>query len=273
MKFTVQDLHDQNFYLKDLINWYCHKSNQTYCSPYYKIDRKKQQQQQNYSYYNYYQKKQSPFCKRDQRKEQNQTYTQQTQMEAKKIVIHKPQTNLQQINLQIESKQQIVSENTKLQTPPDFYLKQNANENNMKHRQIANSELPDNGKLATDATYQLTTMETAFYNKISDDNIESVQFENSSEDCLVNERVQKRKRDKTHYIVMYERIEFDLVGFSLSKMRKVMMDCGAASTVKRRNDFYSFIANMAEQLSKDEYWKSRHKLGSAENWLKLKEEI
>ena len=40
LKFTVQDLHHQNFHLQDLINWYCHKSNQTYCSPYYKIDRK-----------------------------------------------------------------------------------------------------------------------------------------------------------------------------------------------------------------------------------------
>ena len=167
--------------------------------------------------------------------------------------------------MQIENKQQKVPENTKLQTPPDFYLKQNADENKLKYQQIANSELPDNKKLATDATYRLTTMETAFYNKISDDNIESVQFEDSSEDCLVNERVQKRKRDKTHYIVMYEGIEFVLIGFSLSKMRKIMIDCDAASTVQRRNDFYSFMANMAKQLSKDEYWKSRHKLGLAEN--------
>ena len=102
----------------------------------------------------------------------------------------------------------------------------------MQQQQISNSELTDDEKLAIDTTYQLVTMKTAFYNKILDDNIESVQFGDSRKDCLVNEIVQKRKRDKTHYIVMYEGIEFDLIGFLLSKMRKVMMDCNAASTLQ-----------------------------------------
>ena len=98
-------------------------------------------------------------------------------------------------------------------------------------------------------------------------------FDDSGEDCLINERVRKRNLDKTHYVVMYEGIEFDLVDFSLSRMREVMMECGAACTIERRNDFYNFMANMVEQLNKDDYWKNKHKLGSAESWIELKEDI
>ena len=101
----------------------------------------------------------------------------------------------------------------------------------------------------------------------------SLQFDDSREDCLFNERIQKPKFDKANYVVMYEGIEFDLVDFSLSRMRQVMMDCGAACTIERSNDFNRFTDNMVEQLNEDEFRKNKRKLGSAENWLKLKEDI
>ena len=101
----------------------------------------------------------------------------------------------------------------------------------------------------------------------------SLQFDNSTKDCLINERVQKRKLDKTHCVVMYEGIEFDLVDFSLSRMRQVMMECGAACTIERRNDSYSFMANIVEQLNQDGIEKLNTSWGLRKKSLKkLKED-
>ena len=100
-----------------------------------------------------------------------------------------------------------------------------------------------------------------------------MQFDDSGEGSLFNEEIKKLKIDKKHYVVIYKRIEFDLGDFCLSKMRQVMIECEAAFTIEGRNDFYCFMADILEQLNEDEYWKNKHKLGSAESWLKLKEDI
>lgn len=100
---------------------------------------------------------------------------------------------------------------------------------------------------------------------------ESMTLDDSSQDCLINQRVVERNKSKRHFKVMYEGVEFDLIKFNLTKMKEVMVKCGAAFTIERRNDFFDFMAGMTKQLNNHEYWKDKHTLGTLEDWFQLKE--
>ena len=107
---------------------------------------------------------------------------------------------------------------------------------------------------------------------MSSEGKQSVVFKDTSEVFWIeNEQVAKRSKRKIEYKVVYEGVEFDLIGFNLIKMKQVMVDCGAAFTTDRRNEFFNFMAGMATKLNKNKYWKYKHTLGTSDDWLALLE--
>ena len=81
---------------------------------------------------------------------------------------------------------------------------------------------------------------------------------------------ESKKKAPKRCLVVYNGVRFDLATLTLPKVRNIVSSCGSIATSQGMNDFYEFLAAKVDELNKDPYWKSRHSLGKASDWLSVK---